>query len=345
MITFAKINASYGNEIHVEGSVPADIQWMPAGEHTINASKDGKPTKLTVTVTEDIIDSLNKSLEEIKAQGFDTYIDFNHSDENASGWVQGFFWGGDDPDHGGIRAKVKWSAEGAEALKGGSYKRFSPTFLTDAKGKVIGTTPNAGGLVNRPAFREIAAVMAAKDISTTDLRFVSASQLPTESNAKTKEPKMSEDEKKKMEKLEAENKELREAMDKLKAKYKATEDESEKMKKEAKDRSINDLVNAAVTSGKLNAKDEKAIDSLKAIAASDMENAKTFIESMPSQVNAKVAELTGRITPNNPDQITAKNPKDLMFAAVSEIRAKNPALSGEDAFRLARESQPDVFKA
>ena len=345
MITFAKINASYGNEIHIEKDVPADIQWMPAGKHTINASKEGKATKLDVVVTEDIIESLNKSLLEIKAQGFDTYIDFNHADEEASGWVESFFWGGDDPEIGGIRAKVKWSAEGAEALKGGSYKRFSPTFLTDAKGKVIGTTPNAGGLVNRPAFREIAAVMVAKEITNTDLRFVSASNMPTESNAKTTEGiKMSEDTKK-IEKLEAENEKLKDQIESMKAKYKALNEDSEKLKKEAKDRSVNDLVSAAISTGKINSTDAKSVDSLKAIAENDMVNARAFIDSLPSKVDAKINELTARITPSNPDEVNARSPKDTMFAAVSMIRAKNPTMTGEDAFRLARESQPDVFKA
>ena len=132
---------------------------MPAGEHKITASKNGEPAELTVQVSEEIVEALNKSLEEIKAQGFEAYFDFNHDDKEASGWVQSFFWGGEDPKTGGIRAKVVWTEDGAKAIKGGSYKRFSPSFLTDAKGRVIGTTPNAGGLVNRPAFREIAAVI------------------------------------------------------------------------------------------------------------------------------------------------------------------------------------------
>ena len=345
MINFAKIQASYGNEIHTNGEPPDDIQWMPPGEHSIVASKEDKPTKLKVRVSEEIVEALNKSLEEIKDQGFDAYIDFNHNDENASGWVEGFFWGGDDPGTGGIRAKIRWSHEGAEALKGGSYKRFSPTFLTDAKGKVIGTTPNAGGLVNRPAFRSIAAVMAAKDINQTDLRFVSASQMPDKEPQKQQEKgnQMPENEDK-LKKLEAENEELKATIKDMKAKYKAQMDETEKMKKEAKALDVADLVSSAVKEGKVAAKDEKAINALKAVAEGNIVAAKDFVDAMPNLAKTHEA-LTSRMTPANPEQVSAKGSYDAMHNIISEIRAKNPAISGEDAFQLARESKPEVFNS
>jgi hypothetical protein len=34
-----------------------------------------------------------------------------------------------------------------------------------------------------------------------------------------------------------------------------------------------------------------------------------------------------------------------MHSVIAEIRAKNPAISGEDAFRLAREFKPEVFNS
>ena len=74
MISFAKITARSANEIVCSGEPPADIQWMPAGEHKITASKNGEPAELTVQVSEEIVEALNKSLEEIKAQGFEAYL-------------------------------------------------------------------------------------------------------------------------------------------------------------------------------------------------------------------------------------------------------------------------------
>ena len=342
MISFAKITARSANEIVFSGEPPADIQWMPAGEHKITASKNGEPAELTVQVSEEIVVALNKSLEEIKAQGFEAYFDFNHDDKEASGWVQSFFWGGEDPKTGGIRAKVVWTEDGAKAMKGESYKRFSPSFLTDAKGRVIGTTPNAGGLVNRPAFREIAAVMAAKEITNSDLRFVSASEMPEEARCKPNKNKiMSEDEKKKMDQLEAENKELKDTVESLKAKYKAMEDDNEKMKSDAKDREINDLVASAVNAKKITAKDDKAINALKAIASVDLVNAKAFIESMP--VHAADG-LTASITPKNQGDTKQVKASDQMYAFVAEIKAKNPGMSGQDAFEAARSARPELFK-
>lgn len=343
MIEFAKIKARSANEIVFSGDPPDNIQWMPAGEHEITASRNGEPAKLTVAVTEEIVNALNKSLEEIKAQGFEAYFDFNHEDKEASGWVESFYWAGEDPVTGGIRAKVKWSEEGAKAIKGGSYKRFSPTFLTDAKGKVIGTTPNAGGLVNRPAFREIAAVMAAKDALETDLRFVSASEMPEEPEDKpNRNNAMTDDQLKEMQKLEAENEELKKEVDALKAKYKAADEENEKMKAEAKEREVESVVQFAISSQKVTAKDEKAINAIKAVAKIDAANAKTFIESMPSVVNAG---LTQRWTPaaTQADGSTV-NAADQMNRAIAEIKAKNPGITGQDAFDMARQANPDLFK-
>ena len=150
---YAIVKALSAVGISMQGEPPENIQWAPPGKHSIKATRGDEPCDMTVNVASDAVEALNRSLEEIKGQGFDPYIDFNHDDKEASGWIDSFYWGGDDPTTGGIRAKVRWSQDGANALKGGSYKRFSPTFLTDAKGRIIGTTPNAGGLVNRPAFR------------------------------------------------------------------------------------------------------------------------------------------------------------------------------------------------
>jgi hypothetical protein len=130
----------------------------------------------------------------------------------------------------------------------------------------------------------------------------------------------------------------------MKAKYKAQMDENEEMKKEAKARDVADLVSSAVKDGKVAAKDEKAINALKAVAEGNIVAAKDLIEAMP--VLAKSHEvLTGRITPANPDQVAAKKPADNMHSVIAEIRAKNPAMTGEDAFRLAREFKPEVFNS
>lgn len=187
--------------------------------------------------------------------------------------------------------------------------------------------------------------MAAKDINETDLRFVSASEMPDQERKQEtiKGNKMPEHEDK-LKKLEAENDELKATIKDMKAKYKAQMDENEEMKKEAKARDVAELVSSAIKDGKVAAKDDKAINALKAVADGNLVAAKDLIDAMP--VLAKAQEvLTGRITPANPDQVAAKKPSEVMHNVIAEIMAKNPAISGEDAFRLARESKPEVFNS
>lgn len=133
------------------GDVPGEIQFMPPGKNRIVAWKQGKPFDTTVNATPDAVDALNAALAKDPNQR--PWFDFDHREERASGWPTKFYWGGDDPQKGGIRCTVEWSASGAEAIKGRDYRHFSPAFLTDRNGKVIGAPQTMGGLVNDPAFR------------------------------------------------------------------------------------------------------------------------------------------------------------------------------------------------
>lgn len=145
------------------GQLPTEIQWMPPGEHTITAFKNGEPTEMKIKVTAAIAERLSSALQTYNskvAAGTEDrpYFDFNHDDAEASAHVLSFSWGGDDPVKGGVRAKVEWTEPGKQALLGRAYRRFSPTFHLSAKGEVIGAPVNMGGLVNKAAFKGIAAI-------------------------------------------------------------------------------------------------------------------------------------------------------------------------------------------
>jgi hypothetical protein len=88
------------------------------------------------------------------------FFDFNHEDREAAAWPTEFYWAGDDPKTGGVRAKVDWSGAGQSAVKDKTFRRFSPTFIPDDAGKVIGSETNMGGLVNRAAFKSIQPLFA-----------------------------------------------------------------------------------------------------------------------------------------------------------------------------------------
>ena len=147
-------------------TLPDNIQWMPPGKHTISPSVNGKPANFEIEVNEALAREFNAQLQAMRqaaaqGRGDEPYLDANHEDGEAMAHVTELYWGGDDPKTGGIRARVKWTDAGASAVKGRSYRRFSPQWqLDEDTGKPVGITSNLGGLVNRAAFRNIAPVMA-----------------------------------------------------------------------------------------------------------------------------------------------------------------------------------------
>lgn len=148
-----------------------DIQWMPPGVHTVRPhTVDGDVKEITLLVDEATAQAVEKCREQYQAEfeagkGDAPFLDFAHLDQEAASWVKRVYWGGDDPQKGGVRVVVEWTDEG-RAKKGKSYKRFSPGFFVsdkpDAEGRhrVTGAPANMGGLVNRAAFRTIQSLSA-----------------------------------------------------------------------------------------------------------------------------------------------------------------------------------------
>jgi len=159
---YAKLVATLpGVALGGNNAVPNEIQWMPPGTHNINAMQGDKPVSKQINVTATAAKMLDAQLQDLRAKAAAgtedlPYFDFNHNDDGASGYPLQFFWGGDDPVKGGIRAKVEWSGSGEEALQNRVYRRFSPSFLVNAAGEVTGAPVNMGGLVkkNQPNSRQ-----------------------------------------------------------------------------------------------------------------------------------------------------------------------------------------------
>jgi len=144
-----------------------DVQLFPPGNQVGHVSTgEGKAQTLTLTIDAETA----AVLEDYRAQyqaaadagsGDAPYLDFNHEDREAAAWVKKVFWAGDHPLEGGVRAEVEWSAAGAAAIEGKSFRRFSPCFHADAKkGRVTGAPVNFGGLVNRAGFSRIQPLFA-----------------------------------------------------------------------------------------------------------------------------------------------------------------------------------------
>ncbi len=156
------IHARYGATAEFSpGPAPAEIMWMPAGTHTIVASKNGKPCKATVQVDRETAGTMQRCLDEIKAQGGQRpFFDFDHADEAASAWPVAFAWR--EAPHPGVYARVEWSTPGSEAISGRAYRAFSPAFTVHPgnPAKISGAPLNMGGLVNNPAFKAINPIWA-----------------------------------------------------------------------------------------------------------------------------------------------------------------------------------------
>jgi len=141
-------------------ALPDSIQWMPPGKHIINAVKDGEPFEMELEVNESLAQRVAAMLQQYRdkaarAEADLPFFDFNHNDAEASAHPLQMYWAGDDPRHGGIRARLQWTGAGADAIQRRTFRRFSPEFLVDDNKNVIGVGINMGGLVNRAAFRKI----------------------------------------------------------------------------------------------------------------------------------------------------------------------------------------------
>lgn len=142
-----------------------NIQWMPPGPQKPKCKVGGKAKELSFTVMARHAIAFNDQLQARRAlaaagQGDEPFIDFNHEDGRAAGRPTEFYWGGDDPQQGGIRVKGKWTPAGKSAVQGKEFTRFSPEWHFNASHEPIGVGVNLGGLVNRAAFQSIASVKA-----------------------------------------------------------------------------------------------------------------------------------------------------------------------------------------
>lgn len=151
-----------------EQSAPEWIMYLPGGEHTAEATVDGKPEAITYIVDEATAKALNASLQTVlSAEGPEPFLSFDHAPTStkASAWPREFAW-----KDGAVKCRVEWTPAGADAVtvraKGQlpTYRYFSPSFRFDRRSrKITGIDlPEAGSLVNDPAFRAIAKVTAAQ---------------------------------------------------------------------------------------------------------------------------------------------------------------------------------------
>ena len=313
-----------------DDELPQEIQYLPPGTHSITATKNGKPAELTLEVDAQTANLLQKSFDKITAGDKEqVFIDFNHDDGEASGWVTGFYWAGADPDTGGVRAKVEWTNAGEEALQGRNFRKFSPTFTLNSKGEIEGTTLNAGGLVNRPAFKDITPIVASDgEYQKTD------SNMAEIIEEKKKEEVVSQDDSKKKEEVTAQEQlaEVKKENETLKAKIKALEGDKEKEQEVA----AQSAVDKATEDGRIAPKDEK----VKAKWASILKNdpsAIVLLNALP--VNPAFQRV---VQAKRQEDGQIGNNSEAQMRAAKEYQAKNGS-SFEQAWEATRYESPQLF--
>ena len=133
--------------------------YLPAGEHTIEATVNGKAEQVVVVVDESAATVLQADLLARLATNVEPALDYNHEGGRASGWPKGFRW----VSGVGVVCDIEWTVTAREAIRAGEWRYFSPEFRYDRRTrKVLGlrATGPLGGLVNDPAFRAMPAVQA-----------------------------------------------------------------------------------------------------------------------------------------------------------------------------------------
>lgn len=139
---------------------------MPAGQHSICATVNGKPGRRVVNVDREACERLQADLaEHLRASAAGEkarpMLMFDHTAGNAAAKPLGFEW----DDKRGILLRVEWTKAGREAVEGGNYGYISPAFrLARGTGEIMGLAGGVevGSLVNDPAFERNECIAAAR---------------------------------------------------------------------------------------------------------------------------------------------------------------------------------------
>ncbi len=145
--------------VEISPTATNEILFLPIGLHAITPVAGGIGRPIKVKVDQAAAMEINSQFVGLMAKGKRPYFDFDHQDGPASFWPNAFIWRNGE----GVIAKGEWSRRGKQAVEGKDYRAFSPVFHVDNKRADNGATvicrdnasPNMGGLVNDPAFRNL----------------------------------------------------------------------------------------------------------------------------------------------------------------------------------------------
>lgn len=344
------LHAAFSNALGESPAPPDTIQYMPSGRHRIRASQAGKPLTVEVTVDASTAATLQNFLAAKLSAAQDgrddrPFFDFNHEDREAAAWPVEFFWAGDDPKTGGVRAKIEWSDAGRRAVEGRTFRRFSPTFHLDAAGRVTGSEINMGGLVNRAAFKRIAPLFASATPAADSPSFPqsltpSAPRAAVDTTAAGRMQTLL-SALRSLSLIEASATDESEVVTQLNASVAALKSEITNLKSaitaSARQRA-EAMVDAAVRAGRIAAKDTDArgfwID---AILRDESRTVKA-LEALP--INPVLARITGGTDePANATNLLSRQEQKL-----ATVRATHPSADFSTIYAKAKAEAPDLFR-
>lgn len=356
----------------LNGELPSEIMYFPAGHHTLNPSVDGLAKQVSVTVSQKTANLLQSQLDKLLTENVRPFIDFDHQGKTAAAIPKRFVWKDE-----GVMLELDWTGSGKTAVSGRDYSYFSPTFLLNEAGIPAGLPKSGaiGALTNNPAFRQIKRIAAhapigmiatveggygvdgqlilwEKDFSLTDAV-----------SAELGETKMTEEEatapRAELATVQADNKKLKDTIEAkktdtevqiLKAKIKELEEERERGKVEAANAIADSVIEAAIKEGKIAPKNEEAKATWKKILLNDVEAGRLILASLaPNPAFQKVVTVSGshrdigKPAPVADTTLSGSNNGKLCKAAVREYQATHPNVSFEDAWRIQADLKPELF--
>ena len=147
------------------GSAPAEIVYIPEGEHAISPKVDGKPGNVVVRLSSarghEVAAAFQRDLQRRQGENVRPILDFDH---RASGAAAGIPQAFSYRPGVGIVLAVDWTNAGRGAIEGRDYSYFSPEFLIEDDGTPSGlpSRGSIGSLVNNPAFRTMPRIAASE---------------------------------------------------------------------------------------------------------------------------------------------------------------------------------------
>ena len=339
------IIASYANAL-AEGEIPDSIMFIPEGEHTIHASVNGKPRKFDAKMPsskgQEIAARFNKQLETLKAQNVRPYFDFLHEGGKAAALPQRFSY----EEGRGLMVDVEWTGAGRTAIEAKDFSYFSPTVLMAENGEPFALPERGalGGLVNEPAFRNIERIAAAHAIipdepqpKTTDMSatLLIKAGILTESEGAAENAVVMASEKvtglkaaaNELVAVKAQNVELTNKVEKL---------EAVEVARNEKD--AEDAVLAAVSAGKIEAKDEATQSFWKDAIKANPEGGKAALLNLKAQH----AELKEDIVGKGSQGGAAKVSK--LEARATQIQKEDGKLTIEAARAQAASESSELYE-